>query len=77
MTITIMYSCPACNVRNQKLDVPMRESPNDSVLKWMEQTIRLVGEDHQKDHPGCRVRRLRDLTIPITNVEWIGGPPIT
>lgn len=77
MDILVRYSCRACDVQDVKLQVPMRESPEVPVVKWMEVTIQQVANHHRTQFPWCRAKSLQDLKIPIENAEWIGGPPLT
>lgn len=77
MNITVMYSCRSCDVRDEKVDVPARQSHEVNVVKWMEGTTARIGQHHRSRFPRCNARKLYDLKIPMDNAEWIGGPPIT
>lgn len=77
MNITVTYSCTLCDVRDEKLEVPARESYEVPVVGWMKHTITLVAQHHRSRFPRCRARKLHDLKIPMDNAEWIGGPPLT
>lgn len=75
-TIPVMYSCRLCFTVDRTVHVPARPSEMD-VRDWMEQTIRVIGVDHALHAPQCITTSLQDLKIPITDAEWIGGPPIS
>lgn len=73
MTITIRYSCFACEVRKKPLEVPARA--NESADQWMTQTIQLIAADHWREHPGCQQDSLSELMIPAPpGATKLGGP---
>lgn len=74
-TLRVLYSCPLCGLTAVPVDVPLRGDDED-VLVWMEQTIRLTGEDHARRSPDCHPEQLHDLQIPIAGTERIGGPQV-
>lgn len=76
MNIVVQYSCTVCAVRDVKVEVPVRESPDVDVVQWMKQTIARVAGHHRNLHPYCLAKALHDLKIPMQGVEWVGGPPI-
>lgn len=75
MTITVLYSCAGCRLRNATVVVPARESTED-VAVWMNDTVRRVSADHRRRSPFCRARAMQEVKIPMTGAERIGGPSI-
>lgn len=73
LTITVLYSCDLCGLTDAHCDVPARE--DEDVLVWMEQTIQLVAANHHRRSPLCRPKTLKNLMIPMTGRDRIGGPP--
>jgi hypothetical protein len=74
VTITVMYSCDECALSKVSCLVPARE--DEDVTVWMEQTIRLISADHDQRSPGCHPKMLKDLYIPMTGTDRIGGPTL-
>jgi hypothetical protein len=72
-TIHVRYSCPDCDLVGVVCHVPARGS--EDVLAWMEQTIIHLSADHARRSPGCHPAELKDLWIPVENVERIGDAP--
>jgi len=71
LTIRVFYSCPLCGLVKTAVDVPARDE--EDVRVWMEQTVRLTGEDHARRSPDCHPQRLHDLMITMTGLDRIGG----
>lgn len=71
--ITILYTCPACNVVDVPLQVPAREdSDKNSVVPWVKRCAFFVGQHHHSTHPKCDYGKC-DLKIPIQEgQEFIG-----
>lgn len=75
MTITCKYSCPLCGLIRIEVAVPIRQS--EGVVEWMEQTvIQFLAADHYRRSPHCHPTELKDVMIPITGADKIGGPPV-
>jgi hypothetical protein len=74
MTITVRYSCYQCALIKVSCVVPARV--DEDILVWMDQTLRVLAQDHAQRSPGCHPTQLHDLMIPMTNVGRIGGPPV-
>lgn len=72
MTITCMFSCDACGVRDIKFEVEARTT--EDVIVWMKQKLTIaVGKAHFKMSPYCSVSKLTNVKIPITGASKIGG----
>jgi hypothetical protein len=70
----ITYSCPSCGLVQVEAKVRFRESSED-VLHWMDQVVTPgLARDHQRRSPTCHPTGLRDVKIPVTGADWIGGP---
>jgi hypothetical protein len=74
MTIDVQYSCATCRLRRVHLDVPARG--DESVLDWMDATVRLVGKDHRRRSPTCKAKELTEMLIPMTGTAKVGGPTV-
>lgn len=72
LTITCMYTCNACGVKDLPVEVPAREE--EDVVKWVEAAAALMGADHGEHSPDCPSRTI-DLKIPVTGADKVGGPP--
>lgn len=75
MTVTrrVLYSCPACGLVDVGCDVPARGA--EDVIAWLEQTmIVTLSRDHARRSPGCHPQSLKDIKIPITGTDRVGGP---
>lgn len=73
--LSCRYSCPLCGLLDVAFDAPARG--DEDVLVWMKQTFEpaLFG-DHQKRSPGCSPASLKDVKIPISGADRIGGPSL-
>lgn len=74
MTITVKYSCDVCGLTDVQVEVRARE--DEDVTTWMDQTVRRIARHHSGTSPFCTARTLKNLMIPITNADKIGGPSI-
>jgi hypothetical protein len=74
LTITVLYSCPACGLADMPVPVPART--DEDVLKWMDATVRACCDDHRRRSPECRPTELYDLKIPMTGADRVGGAPV-
>ena len=72
LTITVFYSCPLCATVKAAVTVPARES--EDVGEWMENTVRLLGDDHRARSPHCHPAELKNVMIPMSGRDRIGGP---
>lgn len=73
--IGVKYTCGLCTVVDATVQVPARPSEMD-LEKWMANLTAIIQADHQRRTPGCPARKLKQVAIPVSNAEWIGGPPI-
>lgn len=71
VTITVLYSCHTCRLKDIPVAVPARET--EDVLVWMDATGRLLGSDHHRRSPLCKTKVLNDVKIPITGTDRVGG----
>jgi hypothetical protein len=71
--ITIYYSCPDCGLDNVPVEVAERTT--EDVIQWFEGilTPALMG-DHYGRSPDCHPASLKEIKIPITGADKIGGP---
>jgi hypothetical protein len=74
MTITCKYSCPACGLKRVACPVPARMT--EPVTVWMEATVRRISADHRLRSPHCHAREMKELLIPMTGTDRIGGPTV-
>lgn len=72
--LTIKFSCDVCGLFRHEMQIPAREDPAvEAVVPWMENTIRMIGEEHSRVSPKCPARRLKDLMIPLPKEgEFLG-----
>jgi len=76
ITISVLYSCHKCGLKDVKVQVPIRE-PNEDVKSWMDTTAILLGDDHNAKNPHCFLTELSEVKIPIpVGTEMLGGPPL-
>ena len=75
MTITIFYSCPLCGIQKRAVSVPVREDGQD-VITWMRSAGELLSADHRGLSPFCMPTELKDVYIPMTGRDRIGGPAL-
>lgn len=74
--LDVQYSCAECGLRNVMVLIPYRESNRD-VCNWMEdEVIVRLGKDHAERSPHCHPVALKEIKIPITGSDWIGGPKV-
>jgi hypothetical protein len=73
-TIRVRYSCQKCELKAVGVDVPVRGP--ESVVKWMNATLRHLCRDHDQRSPWCRPESLQDIMVPIEGVERIGDAPL-
>lgn len=64
MTITVLYSCPACGLVDAPVTLPER-APDEDVLQWMETVVEATSRDHRRRSPDCHPQQLRNLKIPL------------
>lgn len=74
MTITVKYSCPECGLEAVHVEVPARGE--EGVIKWMDTIIVVLGADHARRSPNCHPEQLKDIMIPMSGREKIGGPSV-
>lgn len=73
-TLSILYSCPLCRLRDATVEVRLRR-PDEDVVAWMKEVVEpgLV-RDHRSRSPSCTAPSARDVKIPLTGRQYIGGP---
>lgn len=74
MTITCKYSCPLCGLHRTPIEVPARGT--ETVTAWMDATVAKISADHKRRSPRCTARTLKELMIPMTRTNHIGGPSV-
>lgn len=76
ITIVVTYTCSMCDALNEPVIVPARPSEMD-VRVWVDQIMgAAIGHAHHLKHPHCPAKKMKDVKIPITNAEWVGGPAV-
>jgi hypothetical protein len=73
--LTVKYTCGLCDAVDAAVTLPARASDED-LIKWMDKLTLAISQDHMRRSPQCRARKLKHVQIPISNAEWVGGPPI-
>lgn len=74
LTIMVEYSCPPCGLLKISCPVPTRGE--EDVLAWMDKMIHVLTADHHRRSPRCHPESLKDITIPMSGREKIGGPTL-
>jgi hypothetical protein len=70
--VTVSYSCHLCGI--EKREVRVRARGDEDVVQWLEQTCMVdLGADHAAMSPHCHPTELKDIMIPITGTDKIGG----
>lgn len=72
LKIGVKYSCPDCGLVDVDVRVPARM--HEDLLVWMDATTLLLAQDHHHRSPDCRPLTLRNLKIPMTGTDRVGGP---
>lgn len=63
--IRVRYSCAACDVEEQEVDVRPRE-PGEDVAAWMREAVQAgIGIDHRSRSPWCRSTTAANVKIPL------------
>lgn len=73
--ITLFYSCDLCGLTDVALEVRERPAEED-VRVWMDGVVRAVWVDHARQRPDCHPTEMKNLKIPMTGRQWVGGPVI-
>lgn len=64
-TIACLYTCDACGIKDQTVDVPERDPATHDVIQWFEGiAIPCVVLDHHARSPLCRPKKLTSIGIP-------------
>lgn len=72
-TVTVLYSCKLCGIERAPCAVPERLLSED-IGDWMKQTLGpALSRDHDQRSPGCKPDQLREVMIPMTGTDRIGG----
>lgn len=73
--IEIIYTCGQCTAIEIKLKVPARTT--EEVVHWVRNICgHAIGLDHSTRSPNCRATTMKDLKIPMTGADKIGGSPV-
>lgn len=71
-TIKCLYSCEGCGIERAEVEVPIRTTQD--VAEWMERVVIYIVSGHHAAHsPECTAQTMRDVMIPITGADKIGG----
>ena len=75
MTITVLYTCDSCGVKDAEVQVPER-GPNEDVVRWLEQKAAgAISVHHRQVSPLCRASKMTHVKIPLPQSgEGIGYP---
>ena len=76
MNILVYYSCHTCHLTKAGVEVPAREA--EDVKTWLDATVVLLAQDHDRRSPGCVPAdgKLHDVMIPVAGADKVGGPPV-
>ena len=75
MNITCKYSCPLCGLKRVAIDVPARGI--EAITVWMDATVRRIAADHRRRSPHCNATEMKELLIPMTGTQRVGGPSVS
>jgi hypothetical protein len=75
-TITVLYSCYACSIRDRAVTVQARTALED-VVKWVESAAIACGRDHMQMSPRHFITKLDQLKIPLPAGEQHLGAATT
>ena len=71
-SVMIQYSCPDCGIKDRAVSVTARG--NEDVVRWLENTcIVELSRDHAAISPLCHPEELKDIRIPLSGADKIGG----
>lgn len=75
-TIRCFYSCAACKLKKQFVEVPERDTAID-VITWMNTVVspRLVA-DHMSKSPFCHPKELTEVGIPYNQESGVVGEKV-
>lgn len=71
-TITVLYACRSCGLKDIGVAVPVRYE-NEDVVSWVNKCAAATGEDHARRSPLC-ASETGDLKIPTDGRLMVGGP---
>lgn len=75
-TTAIKYSCTLCGLTDIEVLVQAREA-NEDIIHWTNTVmIPALCLDHAQLSPDCHPTQLQNITIPMSGVEYIGGPTV-
>jgi len=72
--ITVFYSCHLCGLNKVGVEVDARDK--EDVIQWMDYVGIRLSQDHKRRSPLCVPKELKDVMIPMTGVNKIGGAPV-
>lgn len=74
-TITVLYSCSCCGAYKRPVQVQARTT--EDVAVWVEQIMgQAIADDHVRNSPHCRSRKMDQVFIPMTGANKVGGPAV-
>jgi C4-type Zn-finger protein len=74
-TITTMYSCHKCGLKDREVTVRERYA-GEEVMSWVNHTVALIAADHAKVSPRCRITSLSEIKIPVpAGTSVVGRAP--
>lgn len=73
-TIRCFYSCSACRLVRQYVEVAERDPKQQDVVQWIQQTATpALVADHQRKSPLCRPKTFAEVGIPVDEAtEHVG-----
>jgi hypothetical protein len=74
VTIRCFYSCAACMLVRQFVEVPERDPVAQDVVQWIRDTaVPLLVADHESKSPLCRPEEFAEVGIPVNDAtEHVG-----
>ena len=75
-TIRCFYSCSACKLKKQFVEVPERDTTLD-VVTWLNTVaVPALVRDHESKSPGCRPKEFTEVGIPYNKESGIVGEKV-
>ena len=74
LTVEVLYSCDECGLKKIAVPVPARMGDEPNVVVWMETIcVPLLAQDHRRRSPECHPPTLKEIMIPVTGADRVGG----
>lgn len=74
MTITVLYSCHKCGLKD--VGVELKARTDEDLMDWMDMMGRSLSADHDRRSPGCVIQKLSYVKIPMAGRDRVGGPMV-